>query len=33
VKVVAEHDGKTLNEGTLAVVTAAAKIGGPVRHF
>jgi electron transfer flavoprotein alpha subunit len=27
---VAEHDGKNLNDNTLALVTAASKIGGSI---
>lgn len=29
-QIVADHDGKALNESTLALVTAASKIGGSV---
>ena len=32
-KVVAEHNGASINQGTLACVTAASKIGGDVSKF
>lgn len=31
--IVAEHDGKNLNENTLSVVTAASKVGGSIDIF